>query len=337
MTKLSDTEQRNIIRRSAAAISQLQDGEDAIRVLSGIYCGSLPDKSPRQGELMAREVLTWISEFQDSYDRAAEDPENCLCRAVAAPLARLPLEEQCEFLEHQLGVPASLVPSQALRDSLLRDMAQQLLTSTDFPEVHSGAGEFSGWETVPQRNEMKEIVGEEMFLAVTAMVVYAMAKNGELSDVSEKISLAQVTIGVCAEDKLAELQWAAQMGYLEKTLIENRLWTVKAACISTMLAAQIVVGVGGWLAGMPLAAVAALCGYTLLWLGVVLGIYYRVTAEMIREEVSLIPYRAVQTYSAETTQETKKQTAQKHLPWPEPERQKAEEKKALPSKAYTKQ
>ena len=78
MTKLSDTEQRNIIRRSAAAISQLQDGEDAIRVLSGIYCGSLPDKSPRQGELMAREVLTWISEFQDSYDRAAEDPENCL-------------------------------------------------------------------------------------------------------------------------------------------------------------------------------------------------------------------------------------------------------------------
>ncbi len=336
MTKLSDTERNNIIRRSAAAISQLQGGEDAVGVLSGIYCGFLPDKSPRQGQLMAREVLEWIDRFHASCDGAMEGPEDYLCRAVAAPLAQLPLEEQCEFLARQLDMPLSQMPTEALRDSLLRESARKMLTSMDFPDVQSGTEELSGWETVPQRNEMKEIVGEEMFLAVTAMIIYAMAKNGELSGVPEKISLAQVTIGVCAEDKLAELQWAAKMGYLEKTLIENRLWILKAACISTMLAAQIVVGVGGWLAGMPLAAVAALCGYTLLWLGVVLCIYYKVNAEMIREEVSLIPYRTVSAYPVEVTEEGREQrTVQKNLPWPE--RPKAEERAEIHSKAYTKQ
>lgn len=335
MTKLSDTEQSNIIRRSAAAISQLQDGEDAISVLSGIYCGFLPDKSPRQGELMAREVLDWIGRFREACDGALEGPEDYLCRAVAAPLTQLPLEEQCEFLERQLGLQTRQPPTEALRDSLLREAAQQLMEAGDFPRMQPGTEEFSGWETVPQRNEIKEIVGEEMFLAVTAMVVYAMAKNGELSGVPEKITLVQVTIGVCAEDKLAELLFAAEMGHLEKTLIDNRLWILKAACISTMLAAQIVVGVGGWLAGMPMAAVAALCGYTLLWLGVVLGIYYRVTSEMIREEASQIPCRTVQTYSVEVTEEDKKRTAQKQLPWPE--RQKVEEKAEIRAKAYTKQ
>ena len=337
MTKLSDTERSYIIRRSSEAISQLQDGEDAISVLSGIYCGILPDKSPRQGELMAREVLEWISKFQNACDGAMEDPEKYLCTAVANLLAQMPLEAQCEFLERQLGVQVSGSPTAPLRDGLLQDMVRKVLTNTDFPEAYADAGEHSNCETVPQRSELKEAIGEEMLLAVTAMVIYAMAKNGELSGVPENISLAQVTIGVCTEDKLAELQWAAEMGYLEKTLIDNQLWILKAACISTMLAAQILVGVGGWLVGLSPAVIAALCGSTLLCLGVVLGIYYRVTAEMIRDEISLIPYRAAQTYPVEVTEVGKDTIAQKHIPWPEPESQKAEETAALCSKAYTNQ
>lgn len=333
MTRLSDTEQKNIIRRSAAAISQLQDGEDAVSVLSGMYCGILPDKSPRQGELMAREVLVWIDRFQEACDGAMEGPEEHLCRAVAAPLAQLPLEEQCEFLERQLDIQIRQPPTEALRDSLLREAARQLMASDALTVRTDGEGP-AQWEDVPARNAAKETVGEEMLLAVTAMVIYAMAKNGELSGVPEKISLAQVTVGVCAEDKLAELRWAEEMGFLEKELIENRLQVLKAVCISTMLAAQIVAGVGGWLAGMPLAAVVALCGYTLLWLGVVLSIYYKVTAQMIREEAAQILYREVAAYPQEITEEGRERTGRKNLPWPEPKQQKTEEKAQVQKKAY---
>lgn len=337
MMKLADTERKYIIRRSAAAISQLQEGEEAVSVLSGIYCGTLPDKSPRQGELMAQEVLEWIGRFQEACDGAMEAPEDYLCKAVAAPLAQLPLEEQCEFLGRQLEVRIPQPPTEAERDSLLREAARQMLAGEGFPKVQPGTGESSGWENVPRRNEAKGIVGEEMFLAVTAMVVYTMAINGELSGVPDKISLAQVTVGVCAEDKLAELQWAAEMGYLEKTLIENRLKILKTACISTMLAALAVVGLGGWLVGMPLAAVAALCGYTVLWLGTILAVYYKVNAEMIREEAASIPCRTVAANPVEVTEAEGENTAQKHLPWPEPAQQKPVEKAENPVKARTKQ
>ena len=75
MMKITEQERKLIIRRSAGAISQIQEGEDAISVLSGIYCQNLTEKSPRQGELMARELFSWIGQFQKALDDAATEPE----------------------------------------------------------------------------------------------------------------------------------------------------------------------------------------------------------------------------------------------------------------------
>lgn len=312
MTNLTDTERKYLIRRAAAAISQLQDGEDAIGVLSGIYCENLPDKSPRQGELMARELLDWIGRFQASFDEALEGPEDLLCRTISELFAQLPLEEQCELLGQGLGIPVERAAvSEPLRDSLLREASARLMESDAILTLQPGAIDR---ESIRARNAAKEIVGEEMLLAVTSMVVYTMAKNGELSGVPEKISLAQVAIGVCTEDKLAELSCLKEMN------VENLLWVLKAACISTMLAASSVVGFGGWLMGLmglDLAVVAAFCGYVLLWLGVVLSIYYKTTADMLREEAADIPYIPLNVYPVEAVAEKKKETAEKHLPWPE--------------------
>lgn len=309
MTNLTDAERKYLIRRAAAAISQLQDGEDAIGVLSGIYCENLPDKSPRQGELMARELLDWIGRFQASFDEALEGPEDLLCRTISELFAQLPLEEQCELLGQGLGILVERAAvSEPLRDSLLREASARLMESDAILTLQPGS---TDRESIQARKAAKEIVGEEMLLAVTSMVVYTMAKNGELSGVPEKISMAQVVIGVCTEDKLAELSCLKEMN------IENQLWVLKAACISTMLATVTVVGVGGWLMGLDLAVVAAFCGYVLLWLGVVLSIYYKTTADMIREEAADIPYIPLNVYPVEAVAEKKKETAEKHLPWPE--------------------
>lgn len=309
MTSLTDTEQKYLIRRAAAAISQIQDGEDAIGVLSGIYCENLPDKSPRQGELMARELLYWIGRFQTAFDEALDGPENYLSRTVSELFAQLPLEEQCQLLGQGLGIPVEQAEvSEALRNSLLQEASARLMESDAILTLRPEAFDR---ESIRARNAAKEIVGEEMLLAVTAMVVYTMAKNGELSGVPERISLAQVAIGVCTEDKLAELSCLKEMN------LDNQLWVLKAACICTMLAAVTVVGAGGWLMGIDLAVVAAFCGYTLLWLGVVLSIYYKAAADMIRDEAEDIPYIPLNIYPVEFTTEERKETTQKHLPWPE--------------------
>ena len=303
MTNLSDTERKNLIRRAAAAISQIQDGEDAISVLSGIYCENLPDKSPRQGELMARELLDWIGRFQAAFDKALEGPEDLLCQTISDLFAQLSPEEQCQLLG-KLGIPAE----EGAESALLREASVRLLESDAVLTLQPGSIDR---ESIQARNTAKEIVGEEMLLAVTSMVVYTMAKNGELSGVPEKISLAQVAIGVCTEDKLATFH------YLKEMNLENQLWILKSACISTMLATATVVGIGGWLMGLDLVMVAAFCGYVLLWLGVVLSIYYKTTADMIREEAAEIPYIPLNLYPVEEVPEDHKETAWKHLPWPE--------------------
>lgn len=339
MITLSNTERRDIIYRSSEVISHFREGEDAVGVLRAIYCSFLPDKSFRQGEMMARELLDWIDKFQQGYDEALENPEEYFYNAMAESLAQMSIEEQCDFLEHQLDIQTEQLPSESVRDDLLQEIIQQYIINDGFPGAQPGVMGVIDWKDVSRREKIKGIVGEEMFLAVTAMIIYTMAKNGELSGAPEQISLAQVAICVCTDDKLAELEWAEKMDNLKKTVIQERrnietekkLKRVKAVCITEMLASNIAVVGVGCVVGIPL----ALCGYVMLWLDVVLSIYHKATSDMIEEEAKHIPYRTITIAVEEVNEEKKTNTVKKHLEWSESGQQKAEEKVQVRPKVYT--
>ena len=326
MMKITEQERKLIIRRSAGAISQIQEGEDAISVLSGIYCQNLTEKSPRQGELMARELFSWIGQFQKALDDAATEPEEYLRAELVRTLSDLPADEQCAFLRRELETLGGSVedgPPETLRDRLATEVSRRV-TQWELPEQ---AIPLPGAEELRERKAAKEILGEEMLAAVTAMVIYTMAKNGELSGVPEKLTLAQTAVGVCTEDALTEIRLAARKGYLQQQEAQKKLRALRAACYRMVLAAG--VAIAGTAAvmlakGMAALSVAALCGYLLLWLGVVLGIWYHSNAQMIRDEAEDIPYLAVNTYPIAETSVPQTPAPQKHLPWPE-ETEKKEE------------
>lgn len=331
--KLSDAEQKYIVRRSAATISHFQDEGDAVHVLSEIYCEVLPDKSPLQGELMVREALQWLEIFYNTCDEALENPEDPLCEIIAETLAQLSLDKQCKFLERQMDAQRQYPPTKHSRDRLLHETAQWMLRCDVLP-VQMDDTAFEALNNVPIRNAAKETVGEEMFLVAAAMVIYAMTKRRELADAPENISLAQTTICVCAEDRLAKLQWAEKTGFLKSSLIKKRIQGLKAAFISSMLASQIAIGTADWLLGEPLTAAVALFGCTLRRLRVTLDNYYCVMGEMIQDEASLIQYREIAAPPVEIVEEHTVQVDLKYPAWPETNQQEAEEVSEIHSSAY---
>lgn len=336
MSHLSEKEQEDIIRRASGAISQIQEGEDAVSVLSGIYRQNLAEKSPQQGKLMAQALLSWMEKFRSVYDEAMEAPEACLHRHLMQLLAPLPLDAQCDLLRRELGSLGAAElwegeDSEPIRDKLLNSLCDSLGDEDFFQNIPP----LTEKTEYLSRNAAKAILGEDMLLATTAMVIYTMAQKGELSGVPQNMTLAQVTVGVCTEDTLRQLQWLAKKGYQQEQ-IQKRIRALRVACIAVLLTAAVALTGGtAWILakGVYQGGILALVGYLLLWLGTVLAIYYKSKAEMIRDEAEEIPYIPVQAY---TVQEgAKKNVMQKHLPWPEtaqtPEKQEVEAK----PKAYS--
>lgn len=326
--KMTDSERKAMIRRIASAIGCLQDGEDAISVLSRIYCENLPDKSPRQGELMAREVLSWMETFRQAVDRAQPDPEAYLQQELKEQLAQFSLEQQCRILRRQIHgctalaqaeTPEDLLSaaeqqgsaedreapaaSEALRDSLLREAACRIAGG----DGSCGSDLFSEdgvAATTRGQHIAGTYVGEEMLQAMTAMVVYTMVKNGELSGFPEDTSLAQITVSVCAEDQYREILCGAQRRYLSEAEAEQRLRTLRVVLFSLLFAAAAAIA-GSMLAAhakqFSMVPYAALGLYILLWLGIVMGIYYKAYAEMVQEESDTVAQIPVVLDPAEST------------------------------------
>ena len=264
---LSDKERKYIIRRTADAIGRIQTGEDAIAVLSEIYCQNMEDKSPRQGQLMAEEVLRWISKFQNTFEDAMEDPARCFRHNWMQTMEAVPLDAQCDLLRRELGLSADAGESVSpeLRDSLLEELSGRL-TDADPKGMED---RFTLEDQTPDnsnRTAAKAVIGEDMLLAVTAMVLYTMVQNGQLETVEPDLTLAQVVIGVCAEDELAMIRVLAQ-SEMHQQRVQKRMKALRVTCFVTLAAAlggMVLAGSLAAVSGLAIESILAVCGYLLL-------------------------------------------------------------------------
>ena len=325
---LSDKERKYIIRRTADAIGRIQTGEDAIAVLSEIYCQNMEDKSPRQGQLMAEEVLRWIGKFQNTFEDAMEDPVRCFRHNWMQTMEAVPLDAQCDLLRRELGLSADAGEpvSPQLRDSLLEELSGRL-TDADPKGMEA---RFTLGDPTPDnsnRTAAKAVIGEDMLLAVTAMVLYTMVQNGQLETVEPDLTLAQAVIGVCAEDELAMIRVLAQ-SEMHQQRVQKRMKALRVTCFVTLAAAlggMVLAGSLAAVSGLAIESILAVCGYLLLWLGIVLELYYRSMAEMIRDEEDEFPYIPVHVNPAAAAA-AEEDVLPNHLPWPEPASENEEEK-----------
>lgn len=64
--------------------------------------------------------------------------------------------------------------------------------------------------------------GEHIIRSVTAMVMYTMVKNGELSMIPKTATAEQITLVVCTEDSMRQLFDAMEDGYVDSIAYQKR-------------------------------------------------------------------------------------------------------------------
>ncbi len=288
--QITQAEQKAIFRASANALSYFEEGEDPREVLSQIYCHNMEDKSPHQGAMMAKELMTWMARFQRGFDAAIDDPEGYAYNELKSALAGMPEERREELLQEWLmaadclnsqkceedsenafaaqkensacnGKEPGLCPETLLKTLVLRiKFAPRALQS-----ILKGEAAWTPRERVIV--EMK--CGRNMDLAVTAMVIYTMAKNGQLSGLPQDITLGEVAVGVCAADLQQEL--AMQQSVDDKTAERQQL-ALKITVVVLMAAASAALLIGG---AVLLNPIVAYLGVVMAQLTVVMAAHFK--------------------------------------------------------------
>jgi len=286
--KLTDAQRSHIIRRTAAALGYLQEGEDAVSVLSRIYCENLPDKSPRQGDLMARQVLKWIRQFRGAMEQARQDPSGYVRHSLGDMLSEMPLEDQCRILLNQLTEKNSsdnLQETESDRDRLLEKTVLEI--------IEEGVQPAEAAETLEQScqdyADASEPVGADMLQAITAMLLYTMVKNGELTGLPSDITLGQMAMGVCCADIQRETEYAYRSGFMRRSEFQKYMAALRAVLPVLMIwAALAVAGLRSAVSVLSPIPYTALGQQLLDWMHTVQSFVYHCFAKMVRVEPETI-------------------------------------------------
>ncbi len=326
--QITQAERHAILRASANALSFFQKGEDPEDVLSQIYCHNMEDDSPRQGALMAKELLTWMARFQSGFDAAMEDPEGYAYNELRNALTGMPEEQQITLLqewiqavermnslEHMDDLETALVAqkkcpicqskvSQFQPETLLKLLISRIKAVPRVMETIANAA-------VPWKFRDRIIVerkcGRNMDLAVTAMVIYTMAKNGQLSGFPQDITLSQVALGVCT----ADLQHEIIMQHAGEQEKEAEFLALKITFVVLMaVAAALIVGGAVWNTAL------AFGGYILFWLTIVMAAYFSQVSKISEncdDEIDPLPLK-LQTFLYPLPEVRSDTIKQKHSP-----------------------
>jgi len=218
---ISQTEKEHIISNAAHIISLCDENMDVKEVLGRSYSEMMTDVSPFQARLLADEIVHQISEFQTWYDMLLREPEHGGFIFLHDLMRDMQLEQQCHTLHDivqlaklQCGMEIEDLPysgeiSEEERDRLML-CAEELLKKSlgTLPE--------------PEDISLNETIDPDLFAALCSLVIYCMAKKGQLKNCPRNVSLRQIVSCVCRDMALQNVKAALDKEYLSKAEAENR-------------------------------------------------------------------------------------------------------------------
>ena len=244
MLVFTQEERSAIAVRTAFMLGRCQEGVSWQKILSQTYCEFIPESTQAHGDLMARELLDVMGEFETMYDVARTEPKAFVRYYLNAATEGKTLEQQCRSLyslvegmklfdsillqsREEPGNPVEDLRDRAkelryegpvtdsARDTLLAQAANQMAEApmTDFALDH--ITELLSQYPDQAHNVFGYACGDHVFQALCAMVIYTMAKNSELRHVPIDITLQQVTCAVCAEESMRRLVSDVEKGYID--------------------------------------------------------------------------------------------------------------------------
>lgn len=212
MIELSKNEKEKIIEYTAEALAQFSDQTDAIKILADIYCNNMPYAPAELGEAVAKEIVTVMSAFYQNC-KYADSPEYIRDR-ISESVSVFPDNKSAEILENAKHLFNSfgsifkgnqtkngeIVQTQLQTQELIVQTAESIIEQQDkisLDELEKFYDEYDSGTSY-----LQQLHGEEMSTAVLALIIYTMAKNGELSELPTDVTLRQVVLAVCADTEM---------------------------------------------------------------------------------------------------------------------------------------
>ncbi len=251
MMQLTQEERMSLTHRVVYMLTRSKKDYSWKDVLSMTYCEFIPDAEKEHGDLIAEHILDTMSWYETMKDVYVQEPKAFARYYADAIVDGKPLEQQCRnlysmiaglesFSETALDFQKGLSPQLKMFEKLLKNVSytgpfteeardamkaqlEGLISEenmTDF--VLDDSVEMMSKAYDKADKILRYRFGEHIIRSVTAMVMYTMVKNGELSMIPKTATAEQITLAVCTEDSMRQLVGDMEEGYVDSMAYQKR-------------------------------------------------------------------------------------------------------------------
>lgn len=262
MLSLTEKE-RAVMAQNVAYILSLSDvNANAKEIMSRAYQEFMQDKTDLQGDLMAQQLLDKMGDYITAEELAVADAGLLAAYQIDRILEAKTLQQQCQILHSFIqglhyfdtdfvrnlsceGIPRETVAAAEGDEDLapytgpVTEEARDRLRTQAIQAVAHASLSDDTLKTLEQLMDRDHIsahlvltgrTDDYLFQATSAMVIYCMAKNGQLTRVPREITMDQVVLTVCAEESMRQLRGNLAKGYITVEQYKHRMtasWNAK--------------------------------------------------------------------------------------------------------------
>ena len=254
MMTLTKEQNQFLAEQASKVLKQYENGLGVREIMANIYAENLPEKTFRQGEIMADMVLENVKRFDTSYKEAQEDVEHFIDVFQDKVDEGKTCRERCEFWLHfgtavteatiamngagdKVNEDSKKMPRQQVSiENVSEDLADELRIKAKDAILNSGimlsalleqADKLDRFSSAEEASDLLIDLGatEFEYRAVVAMLAYVNIKNGqfEVPEEIKEMTIGQITTLVCAEIEQARIMKAVNDGKMAVDFASNTL------------------------------------------------------------------------------------------------------------------
>lgn len=240
MIHIPKTETDNITLYAEDLLSRCTPDMTAKDMLSKAFQELMGTHSAAQGRLAAEELLTQMAIFQACYELQLEEEAHGSRIILEHLLQDLPTEKQCQML-HQFSQGLRSLAGTDLSEDMTEELSEEVRTrllEETLSLLQMQEEDPLSCHSQPSA-DLPDRISPELTTALTAMILYCMAKKGELEGCPQEVTLKQIVTFVCQEMTDQQTALALQKEYISAAAAADRRKAAKKTSLLLLLAAGI--------------------------------------------------------------------------------------------------
>lgn len=215
MFNFTKEERQKISYYMAMALAEMEHSSDAQEVISNLYCAIMEDSSPKKGRRVAEITTQAISEYNEAVKNSQQDNLHSLNQFFEEKTKNMDSETKQAILDNlvcgigcmkQENGEVKFIPQEKTDftgNATVEDFYNTVVAvceNVDTDKILESIKmfDYSNFDYV------KSIIGADMYAAINGVIVYCMAKKGELGNMPTNVSVTQCILGSYVELRLVD-------------------------------------------------------------------------------------------------------------------------------------